>query len=150
MREEIGRADSKAAVLVGALGITSGTFSAFLAGRSWSPDRLSPVPAAVWWCGLGALALSLLALLAAVLPRVRSTGVRPGAPLAWFGDIRQAARHGTLRAALEATEREPLAALLPALTATSAIAERKHQWIRTGLLAFCAGSLLLPLSVLLA
>lgn len=149
LRAEIGRADSKAAVLVAALGIIGGVFSALIAGRDWSPAELDSLPGILWWTGLGALSLALFALLAAVLPRYRTTRAAPADPLAYFGDIRRAAQAGELARALAATERDPLAALLPALEATSVIAERKHQWIRVGLVAFCAGSLLLPVSVLL-
>src|SRR5690606_5829309 len=48
LRTEIARADSKAAVLVAALGITAGVFSGLLAGRNWSPDALSAPGATVW------------------------------------------------------------------------------------------------------
>ncbi|MGA5126769.1 Pycsar system effector family protein [Streptomyces pseudogriseolus] len=149
LRTEIARADSKAAVLVAALGITAGVFSGLLAGRGWSPDALSAFGAAVWWAGTLALALSLLALLLAVLPRHRSGTWTPGQPLTYFGDIRRAVRAGRLDAALTDTEAHPLAALTSALTETSRIAWRKHQWIRTGLITFCTGTLLLPAALLI-
>ncbi|MFE9095968.1 Pycsar system effector family protein [Streptomyces sp. NPDC007264] len=124
LRGEIARADSKASVLVAALGMTAGVFTGLLAGRHWSPGRLSAPGAAVWWAGAAALALSLVALL--------------------LGDIRQAVREGRLAEVLAETDRAPAAALLAALTETSRIAASKHRWIRTGLIAFCVGTLLLP------
>ncbi|MDU0305531.1 Pycsar system effector family protein [Streptomyces sp. PAL114] len=148
LRTEIARADSKAAVLVAALGITAGVFSGLLAGRDWSPDALSAFGAVLWWVGTLALALSLLALLLAVLPRYRGGTWAPGQPLSYFGDIQRAVRAGRLDTALAHTEAHPLAALTTALTETSRIAWRKHQWIRTGLIAFCTGTLLLPASLL--
>ncbi|MFI0506293.1 Pycsar system effector family protein [Streptomyces albogriseolus] len=149
LRTEIARADSKAAVLVAALGITAGVFSGLLAGRDWSPDALSAVGAVVWWTGTLALALSLPALLLAVLPRYRSGTWAPGQPLSYFGDIRRAVEAGRLDTALADTEADPLAALTAALTETSRIAWRKHQWIRAGLITFCTGTLLLPASLLI-
>ncbi|GAA4141111.1 Pycsar system effector family protein [Streptomyces griseoincarnatus] len=149
LRTEIARADSKAAVLVAALGITAGVFSGLLAGRDWSPDALSAVAAVVWWAGTLALALSLPALLLAVLPRYRSGSWAPGQPLSYFGDIRRAVEAGRLDTALADTEADPLAALTTALTETSRIAWRKHQWIRAGLITFCTGTLLLPASLLI-
>ncbi|MGA5283920.1 Pycsar system effector family protein [Streptomyces griseoincarnatus] len=149
LRTEIARADSKAAVLVAALGITAGVFSGLLAGRDWSPDALSAVGAVVWWAGTLALALSLPALLLAVLPRYRSGSWAPGQPLSYFGDIRRAVEAGRLDTALADTEADPLAALTTALTETSQIAWRKHQWIRAGLITFCTGTLLLPASLLI-
>ncbi|MFJ2948578.1 Pycsar system effector family protein [Streptomyces sp. NPDC087226] len=149
LRTEIARADSKAAVLVAALGITAGVFSGLLAGRDWSPDALSAAGSAVWWAGTSSLALSLLALLLAVLPRYRGGTWAAGQPLSYFGDIQRAVRAGRLDAALADTEADPMAGLTVALTETSRIAWRKHQWIHTGLIAFCTGTLLLPASLLI-
>ncbi|WP_369377042.1 Pycsar system effector family protein [Streptomyces sp. cg36] len=146
VRAEIARADSKASVLVAALGITAGVVSGLLAGCGWSPDSLSRLGAVTWWGGTTLLALALLALLMAVVPRFGANGWTPGMPLSYFGDIRQAARQGRLTQALADTEHAPAASLLAALAETSRIAARKHQWIRGGLLAFCAGAVLLPLS----
>jgi hypothetical protein len=149
LRTEIARADSKASVLVAALGMTAGVFSGLLAGRDWAPSALSAPGTAVWWAGAASLALSLFALLLAVLPRYRLGTWVPGQPLSYFGDIQQAIRHGCLEAALTDTERDPTAALTTALSETSRIAARKHQWIRTGLIAFCTGTVLLPAALLM-
>ncbi|MEV6959055.1 Pycsar system effector family protein [Streptomyces sp. NPDC051207] len=148
-RTEIARADSKAAVLVAALGMTAGVFSGLLAGRGWTPDALSTVGSLFWWAGVLALAVSLFALLLAVLPRYRTGTWAPGRPLTYFGDIRRAVDSGHLDAALADTQADPEAGLVAALTDTSRIAWRKHQWIRAGLIAFCAGTLLLPASLLI-
>lgn len=148
MRAEIARADSKAAVLVAALGITAGVCSGLMAGRKWSPQDLSAAGGVLWWAGILAFALSLLALLLAVLPRYGSDGWAPGRPLCYFGDVQRAVRDGLLADALADTARDPAAGHLVALTETSRIAARKHQWIRTGLIAFCAGTVLLPTGLL--
>ncbi|MFF8940855.1 Pycsar system effector family protein [Streptomyces sp. NPDC014864] len=148
LRGEIARADSKASVLVAALGLTAGVFTGLLSGHNWSPDELSAPGAVVWWTGTGSLALSLGALLLAVLPRYQGTWAA-GRPLCYFGDIQRAARQGRLAEALADTDRDPAAGLLAALTETSRIAACKHRWIRTGLLAFCAGALLLPAAPLI-
>jgi hypothetical protein len=148
-RGEIAHADNKASVLVAALGMTAGVFSALLAGRKWSPSALSVAGTVVWWAGALSLLVSLLALLLAVLPRYRLGAWTPGEPLSYFGDIQQAVRQGHLDAALADTERRPTAGLTRALTENSRIAARKHQWIRTGLIAFCAGTVLLPASLLI-
>ncbi|GHJ34932.1 Pycsar system effector family protein [Streptomyces sp. TS71-3] len=149
MRTEIARADAKAAVLVAALGMTAGLFSGLLTGRSWTPRVLSPLAATIWWCGTAAFALSLVALLLTVLPRHSRVGWSPGAPLAYFGDVRRAVRAGLLAEALAETELHPLAGLATALNETSRIASRKHEWIRVGLIAFCVGSALLPTALLI-
>nr|WP_189217991.1 Pycsar system effector family protein [Streptomyces ruber] len=149
LRSEIARADNKASVLIAALGMTAGVFSGLLTGRDWTPQALSASGTAVWWAGVASLTLSLLALLLAVLPRYRSGDWVPGRPLTYFGDIRRAVRTDALDTALADTGADPLAGLTAALTENSRIAWRKHQWIRTGLIAFCAGTLLLPASLLI-
>ncbi|WP_393097721.1 Pycsar system effector family protein [Streptomyces sp. LN325] len=149
LRAEITRPDSKASVLVAALGMTAGVFSGLLAGHDWTPAALSVPGAALCWAGAGSLALSLLALLLAVLPRYGAPAWAPGHPLSYFGDIQQAVRLGCLRTALADTGRDPTGGLAKALTETSRIAARKHQWIRTGLIAFCVGTVLLPASLLI-
>lgn len=149
LRGEIARADSKASVLVAALGMTAGVFSGLLAGRRWSPASLSWPGTVVWWAGIVSLALALFALLLAVLPRYGRRAWEPGRPLSYFGDIQRAVRMDRLDAALADTERDPTAGLVAALTETSGIAARKHQWIRAGLIAFCAGTLLVPASLLI-
>jgi hypothetical protein len=54
-----------------------------------------------------------------------------------------------LETALSDTRRDPTTGLTMALTELSQIAARKHQWIRTGLIAFCTGTVLLPASLLI-
>ncbi|WP_225824994.1 Pycsar system effector family protein [Streptomyces naphthomycinicus] len=148
VRAEISRADAKAAVLVGVLGLTSGVLAVTPAARG----HRTPPPAAapLWWAGAGCLIVSLFALLLAVVPRHGSTRWEPGRPLTYFGDVRRAVRTGELTAALTATGRDPLGALLLALTESSRITARKNAWIRTGLIAFAGAAVLLPCSLLLA
>ncbi|MFG2499990.1 Pycsar system effector family protein [Streptomyces sp. NPDC048441] len=148
LRAEIGRADTKASVLVAALGLTGGVSSGRLASSEWTPGRLGPPGTALWWAGALSLALALFCLLMAVLPRYSGTPWTPGRPLTYFGDIQHAARAGQLTDALADTARDPGPALLAALEHTSGIAARKHQWVRGGLIAFCAGTALIPASLL--
>jgi hypothetical protein len=148
-RAEITRADNKASVLVAALGMTAGVSSGLLAGRNWTPSALSTAGAVVWWAGVLSLLLSLFALLLAVLPRYRLSAWTPGEPLSYFGDIQQAVRQGHLDTALTDTAQRHAAGLTRALAENSRIAARKHQWIRTGLIAFCTGTVLLPASLLI-
>ncbi|MFE7955440.1 Pycsar system effector family protein [Streptomyces sp. NPDC057413] len=150
LRAEITRADAKATVLVGALGISAGLLAALLTSRGWSPGLLSGPAAVLWWAGTAGLVVALFALVLAVMPRYGRVRWTPDRPLTYFGDVRQAARSGRLAAALTETGREPIRGLLLALAETSAIAARKHFWIRTGLAAFGLSAVLLPGSLLLS
>ncbi|NUS26143.1 MAG: hypothetical protein HOV92_18230 [Streptomyces sp.] len=149
MRTEIARADTKAAVLVAALGVATGIFGGLLAGHQWTLTQLSALGSTVWWTGVLALAVALLALLMAVLPRHSSSRWAPGAPLSYFDDIQRAARSGQLAQALAETERVPAVGAITALTETSRIATRKHQWIRAGLISLGVAVVLLPASLLI-
>ncbi|MFH8607620.1 Pycsar system effector family protein [Streptomyces sp. NPDC018029] len=148
LRTEIVRADTKATVLVTALGTAAGVFTGFLAKRGWPPAAFSGPGSSTWWAGMLALLLAVLALLMAVLPRYDGSWT-PGAPLTHFADVQRAARCGRLTQALIETERATSESILIALAATSRIALRKHQWIRTGLIAFATAVVLLPCSLLI-
>lgn len=148
LRVEIGHADNKASVLVAALGATAGVLSGLLTGRHWNPTALSSPSTGLWWAGTTALAVAFVSLLLAVVPRSVRSDWAPGQPLTYFGDIQRAAEHGLLADALAAAERDPMAGLVAALAETSRIAARKHLWIRTGLVSFGLGVLLLPSSLL--
>ena len=147
LRAEIARADSKAAVLVAALGVTAGMLGALLTGNGHRP--LSPIGLVLGGVGGACLVTSLLAMLLAVLPRYRRSVWEPGRPLVFFGDIRRAAELGQLSEALAQAERDPSEGLLTALADTSEIVSRKHRWIRVGLVAFSLGSLMLPSALLI-
>lgn len=149
LRVEVARADSKAALLVGALGMSAGVFGSQLSGPHRSLGALSAPGLALWWSGATALFLALVALLLAVLPRSLRSGWQTDSPLAYFGDIRAADREGRLAEALTDTAQDPGTALRVALADNSRIALRKHQWIRIGLLAYGSGALLLPTALLL-
>ncbi|MCX4857793.1 DUF5706 domain-containing protein [Streptomyces canus] len=150
LRGEIARADAKATVLVGMLGLTAGMLSALLINLRWTPGRLSVPAALLWWSGTALFVTSLAALLLAVTPRYGRSHWAPGLPLTYFDDIHRAARAGLLAAALADTERSPARAMRTALAENSRIAARKHFWIRTGLIAFGGSTVLLPVSLLIA
>lgn len=142
MREEIGRADTKASILIGAVGMCSG----LLAARAAAPT--GAVSGVLWWCGCGAWAVAICFLLLAATPRYRRSTWVQDEPLSYFLDIHRAARAGRLAEAVRRTEAEPLAALTVALANTSAIVAAKHRCIRAGLAFFAWGGLLLPASLL--
>lgn len=136
LRAEIGRADTKASVLIGALGVCAGVV---LSSR-WStippdgPGRFLGLAGGLAWI------LALGFLLFATAPRYRPSRWRPGHPLTYFLDIHRAAASGLLADALRGTEENPLAGLLIALKDTSDIVAAKHGCIRAGLACFVLGA----------
>ncbi|MEU6488171.1 Pycsar system effector family protein [Streptomyces sp. NPDC046887] len=134
LRAEIGRADTKASVLVGALGLCAAT-----ALGGWAA---LPVAGPGRWlvlAGGAAWALALGCLLFATAPRYRASRWRTGAPMTYFLDVRRAAGVGALAVGLRDAERDRLSAVVIALDDTSAIVAAKHRWIRVGLGCFVLG-----------
>ncbi|MFE9728399.1 Pycsar system effector family protein [Streptomyces sp. NPDC005794] len=148
-RGEITRADSKAAVLAGALGVTVGVLSGFLTAGRLRPWDLGGLGSVLWWAGACCAALALLSLLMAILPRYRPSTWAPGLPLTYFADTRRASSQGLLAQALADTARSPAEALLVSLAETSRIVADKHRWIRIGLAAFFLSALFFPTAGLL-
>ncbi|TDC69175.1 hypothetical protein E1283_26355 [Streptomyces hainanensis] len=137
MREEIGRADAKASILVGAVGVCGG----IMAGGSHVPA--ATWAALLWWAGCVGWAVALAFLLVATFPRYRRSGWKRDQPVTYFLDVRRAARSGQLPQALHQTEADPLAGLTIALTNTSDIIAAKHRYIRGALAAFALGGICL-------
>ncbi|MFJ5261633.1 Pycsar system effector family protein [Streptomyces sp. NPDC088387] len=146
VRTEIGRADTKASVLIGALGVCAGvvlsTYWSRMPATGFS--RTLGAASALTW------ALALGFLLFATAPRYRASQWRAGSPLTYFLDIRRAADSGVLADALRTTEEEQMSGLVIALRNTSDIVAAKHRWIRTGLVCFLLGTIALGGSVLAA
>ncbi|MFE7566990.1 Pycsar system effector family protein [Streptomyces sp. NPDC057539] len=146
VRAEIGRADTKASVLIGALGACAGV----VLTTYWSKmpttgfSRTLGVASGLTW------ALALGFLLFATAPRYRMSQWRTGSPLTYFLDIRRAAGSGVLADALRTTQENQLSGLVIALRNTSDIVAAKHRWIRTGLVCFLLGALALGGSMLAA
>lgn len=87
-REELARADSKAALLLAATGIVVGALLAGLFGGRWTPFDIDNRIEWLWWVGVAAAAAGIFSIAAAVYPRLRPRGASPppGAP-AYFGDV---------------------------------------------------------------
>ncbi len=71
-REELHRADGKAAMLFAIFGISFGAVLAGLIAGDWSPRDLAAGAQVVWWLGAVAAVAALVALSAAVWPRLDS------------------------------------------------------------------------------
>ena len=71
-REELNRADGKAAMLFAIFGIAFGAVLAGIIAGDWTPRELAAGAQVVWWLGALAAVAALVALSAAVWPRVDS------------------------------------------------------------------------------
>jgi hypothetical protein len=144
-RDEIGRADNKAAVLLaGVLAVVGFVASSVLAGQ-WSPFRLASAAQVLWWLATAAVAIGLTLLCACLYPTVRRRGRdRAGREVVgYFGHVNAHGSGGELvaalrrRAAVPELERQALE-----LLAVSGIAERKYLRIRLAIWALAAAGAL--------
>ena len=138
VREDLGRADSKAAVLL------SGTLAlpAFLLGRHGPPGWRGPadvtlVLAAVLWAG------AVTALISALLPRTRTVRGRDG--VTYFADLAASRDLEGLAAQVAEAGLDPAEWLLVQAVDVSSILSAKYRSIRWGM-----GSLALSAALALA
>ncbi|MFF0295977.1 Pycsar system effector family protein [Kitasatospora sp. NPDC004614] len=125
---ELGRADAKAAVL---LGFTGAAFGAFLplsrdgGGGSWPAHLL-------WWTTAMSALLAVACFVAAIVPRRRRGRSRATGAPGYFEHITAADGAERLGGEFEASGRDPGRALLSSLIGTSAIIRSKYRWIEAG------------------
>ncbi|MER7798945.1 Pycsar system effector family protein [Streptomyces parvulus] len=147
VREEIVRADAKAATLLSAAGVVVGVFLAGALAGQWSPRSLTVPAQTVWWlsAGVGTGGVALLGL--AVMPVVTSsqraaesaqaTPLPPGAR--FFGDVVALTDVSELREAVAIQAEDPLTRSLHQLWELSHVVQRKYWRIRAGLMGLaCA------------
>ncbi|MGW6912659.1 Pycsar system effector family protein [Kitasatospora sp. NPDC054939] len=144
VREDIGRADTKASILLtAALGLP-----ALLLGRSW-PDGRPTWPAVVLLALGGVLcAAGAVALVRAILPRTGTQRDREA--VTYFGDLLPAGGRPALADRVTAAGRDPVGWLLVQAVDVSAILAAKYRWIRWGVGCLAPGAVLTTAGVLLA
>ncbi len=146
-REELARADGKASLLLASSGVAVGALMAGLIAGDWSPFELDNRVEWLWWVGLLAVLLGVVALGLAVYPRTKASSPR-GELIAYYGDV-VAAPPGELEARLEASVASPRTALLDQLRQVALIVQRKYRAIQFALWAFAVGAFLCTIAVLM-
>lgn len=146
-REELVRADTKAAVLLAATGVGIGALLGGLLSGNWSPFELANWIEWAWWLGAAAAAFAVWRLGYAVYPRTKRKGPPPTV-LGYFDDVNKF--RGTtaeLKRALLAAAPEDRQ--VDQLRETSRIVGAKYDGIKTALgslglaAVLCAGAVLL-------
>ncbi|WP_163010719.1 Pycsar system effector family protein [Streptomyces dangxiongensis] len=120
-RTEIGRADTKAAVL---LGVTGAVLGAFVG--------VSPSPAILRWSAVVTSLLAVLCFVCAIMPRHRTDSRYDAAGPAYFGHITAGMGSQRLSRAFERASRDPAGPLLASLLVTSDIIRKKYRWVERG------------------
>jgi hypothetical protein len=125
---EIDRADQKASLLIGSLGIAFSIVLSGILGGSWSPSSLSVVGIVLWILGAIAASASVVAAALAVWPRL-SKGPGPGA-ITYWGQVRGLASPQAVAEALEQRGLKPPERTYQQLLVLSAVVQKKYQHIR--------------------
>lgn len=144
-REEIVRADTKAAILFTAFGIAVAAVLAGLIAGDWSPNDLDRGATAVFWVGGGSAVVSFLALGYALWPRMKHK--QADGPAGYFLKIREYDDLDALRTALKRSA-ESDDRPVEQLKVVSDIAWNKFVGIRIAMLLYgfglaaCAGAVI--------
>ncbi|WP_442574000.1 Pycsar system effector family protein [Microbacterium sp. F51-2R] len=135
---EIDRADQKASLLIGSLGIAFSIVLSGMLGGAWSPARLGAWASALWIVAAVAGAASVLAAALAVWPRL-SKGPTP-ATITYWGQIRGFGSPQDVADALAERGLAPPERTYQQLLVLSSVAQRKYRSIRQSMvLAGIAG-----------
>ncbi|WP_423265231.1 Pycsar system effector family protein [Frondihabitans sp. 4ASC-45] len=141
-REELGRADNKASILLAASGVVVGALIAAVLAGSWSPSDLSTLTAWIWWLACGFLAAGIACFGSAIYPRTTRPAKLPDF-VAYFGDVVVFEHRADLEQALSRTTDTPGSRNLDQLELISKIVSKKYLFLRRALLSFTFGALLL-------
>lgn len=134
-REELVRADQKAAILLAAGGVLVGALLASLLPGEAPPEGLGALTRLLWWGG-SALALAGVGCFGwAVFPRTRGIGGRSEV-VGYYGDVAAYRNNAALRRALEVSASRELDRLVSQLSEVSRIVVYKYQLLRAGIVLF--------------
>lgn len=147
-REELARADNKAALLLATAGVAIGALLAALLAGSWDPHQLYDAVEWLWWVGVVMVAGGVVALGWAILPRIRAGQPRPQM-IAYFADV-VATPAENLESLLEATAAAPMQSVSDQLRQVSLIVQRKYAAIRIAFLCFGGGAAACVIAVLVS
>ncbi|MER6505442.1 Pycsar system effector family protein [Nonomuraea sp. NPDC001636] len=137
-REELNRADAKAQVLLGIVGIGLGAVAGGLLAGSWSPSEMSNAVEWLWWVGAAAALASVVVLAGAVYPRLdRRKG--SGAVM-YYADVHRLDSTAAVASALMRSSALDLERVADQLYRVSHIVGRKYRLIRWGFWLLLGGT----------
>jgi hypothetical protein len=139
--DEIDRADQKASLLIGSLGIAFSIVLGAVIGGDWSPASLSVFGLILWIVGALAAGASVVAAALAVWPRL-SKGPGPGA-ITYWGQVRGLASPQAVADALAERAVLPPERTYQQLLVLSAVVQRKYRSIRWAMVLAGVGVALL-------
>jgi hypothetical protein len=135
-REELTRVDTKASIMLAAVGVALGVVLGDLVSRGWSPFRLPFAAVLVWWVGVATVSVGIVSLLAAVYPRHRrQMSSSAGEPQEYVGYYADVATYRSVAEVINAIKRSAgrdLELIAEQLLQVSRIADRKYRLVSWG------------------
>ncbi|MFI7126815.1 Pycsar system effector family protein [Nonomuraea sp. NPDC050153] len=136
-REELNRADTKAQVLLGIVGIGLGAVTGGLLAGSWSPLAMSNAVEWLWWAGAAAALASVVVLAGAVYPRLdRRKG---NSAVMYYADVLRLDSTVSVTSALMQSSTLDLERVADQLYRVSRIVGQKYRLIRWGFWLLLSG-----------
>jgi Family of unknown function (DUF5706) len=133
VREEIGRADAKASILLAASGVAAGALVAGLIAGAWTPLKLQAAIQWVWWLGVVESAIGICCLALAVYPREEKNDSGATWTVTYYGDVLAYRTTAQLVAALNRSAGTNLDRIADQLRHVSWIVNHKYRLIRWGI-----------------
>jgi len=150
-RAELTRADTKAQLLLAAVGVAAGALLGGLISAKWDPTTLDNRVEWLWWAGVAAAACGVAALGAAVYPRIRARRVHQASTvISYFGDVVTHSDPAGLRTALETSAVIPSVRAVDQLIQVSRIVVAKYRLIRAGMWLLAAAGLSTAIATLIS
>ncbi|MGP3920941.1 Pycsar system effector family protein [Nonomuraea sp. 10N515B] len=146
-REELNRADTKAQVLLGIVGIGLGAVTGGLLAGSWSPFRLSNTIEWLWWAGAAAALASVVVLARAVYPRLDRR--KQSDAVMYYADVLRFASAAAVASALMRSSTLDLERIADQLHRVSRIVGQKYRLIRWGFWLLLCGTVATVSAVLI-
>ncbi|MBB5081891.1 Pycsar system effector family protein [Nonomuraea endophytica] len=138
-REELGRADSKAGILLAVNGIGVGAVLNRAASSGALPFHVPFLLAVFWWVAVMAVIVSSGFLIAAIKPRVDRGYASRAGRIAYFGDVRELSGPDDLAKKLRRGQNDWLDALADQIWHVSHLCQIKYQHINRGLWLMASG-----------
>ncbi|MFC7714035.1 Pycsar system effector family protein [Nonomuraea recticatena] len=136
-REELNRADAKAQVLLGIVGIALGAVAGGLLAGSWSPFTMSNAIEWLWWAGTAAALASVGVLAGAVYPRLDRR--KQSGFVMYYADVLRLESAGAVARTLMESSTRDLERTADQLHRVSRIVGQKYRLIRWGFWLLLSG-----------
>lgn len=141
---EVDRADQKASLLIGSLGIAFSIVLSGLLGGDWTPETLTTAGLVLWSAGAIVAIASVIASAMAVWPRLSKA---PAAgTISYWGQVRGFRSGSEVERALRARGLHDPERAFQQLLVLSAVVQRKYRYIRWSMLLAGAAAVLVPLA----